>query len=208
MYCGRRRSLRHFAVFICLTLAPAMFSGALFTSSSLRGRSFAENPASKRFLTFLFFEVARPQLPAGASSSPQSPFCPPLASLAACFPRLAAPLPKNLAAQCFREPFLTSSSLRGLSFIEILALSLFLILFFFQVARSQLAAGAASSPQSSFRPPLASLAACFPYLRLLFPKTLLRNVFGSPFLHRRRSAAAALSKLLLYCSSLLSSFSK
>ena len=189
MYCGRRRSLRHFAVFICL-------DSSLINSNSIA-------------LPFpLLFPVTRPQLAAGAASSPQSPFRSPLGPLAACFPYLRLLFPKTLLPQCFREPFFTSSPLRGLSFIEILALSLFLTLFFFQITRSQLPAGAASSPQSPFCPPLASLAACFPYLRLLFPKTLLRNVFGSPFSHRRRSAAATLPKLALYSSSLLSSFSK
>ena len=158
-----------------------MFSGALFTSSSLRGLSFAEILAILLALSFFFFQVTRSQLAASSASSPQSPFRPPLASLAACFPRLAAPLPKNLAAQCFREPFLTSSSLRGLSFAETRARKLFLTFLFFEITRSQLATRAASSPQSPFRPPLASLAAVSLGLRLLFPKTLLRNVFGSPF---------------------------
>ena len=99
-------------------LAPATFSGALFTSSSLRGLSFAEIRALFLFLSFFFFQVARPQLAASSASSPQSPFLPPLASLAACFPRLAAPLPKNLAPATFSGALFTSSSLRGLGFAE------------------------------------------------------------------------------------------
>ena len=143
MYCGRRRSLRHSAVFICLTLAPAMFSGALFDIVVAPRPKLCRKP---RLKTIPYFPVL-----GGSSLSTarrRRLVAAKLVSPAARSPRgllllLAAPLPENLAAQCFREPFLTSSSLRGLSFIEILALSLFLILFFFQVARSELPAGAA-----------------------------------------------------------------
>ena len=159
-----------------------MFSGALFTSSSLRGLSFAEILAILLALSFFFFQVTRPQLAASSASSPQSPFRPPLASLAACFPRLAAPLPKNLAPAMFSGALFTSSSLRGLSFAEILAILLALSFFFFQVTRSQLPAGSASSPQSPFRPPLASLAACFPRLAAPLPKNLAAQCFWEPFL--------------------------
>ena len=105
MYCGRRRSLRHFAVFICLILAPAMFSGALFTSSPLRGLSFAEILALSLFLSLFFFQVTRSELPARAASSPQGPFRSPLGPLAACFFCLRLLFPKTLLPQCFREPF-------------------------------------------------------------------------------------------------------
>ena len=42
-----------------LPLLPQCFWEPFFTSSSLRGLSFAETRAQKLFLTFLFFEVTR-----------------------------------------------------------------------------------------------------------------------------------------------------
>ena len=162
MYCGRRRSLRHSAVFICLD--PSLISS--YSIALLFSLLFPSNsPSAGRKLLLVAAKLVSP-----AARFPRG-----------LLPLLAAPLPKNLAAQCFREPFLTSSSLRGLSFAENPASKRFPTFLFLEVARSQLPASSSSSPQSSFRPPLASLAACFPYLRLLFPKTLLRNVFGSPF---------------------------
>ena len=155
-----------------------MFSGALFDIVVTPRPQLRRNPASKRFLTFLFFEVARPQLAAGSASSPQSTFRSPLASLAACFPRLAAPLPKNLAYAMFSGALFDIVVTPRPQLRRNPASKRFLTFLFFEVARPQLAAGSASSPQSTFRSPLASLAACFPRLAAPLPKNLAYAMFS------------------------------
>ena len=185
-----------------------MFSGALFDIVVAPRPQLRRNPASKRFLTFLFFEVTRSQLAASSASSLQSTFRSPLASLAACFPRLAAPLPKNLACAMFSGALFDIVVTPRPQLRRNPASKRFLTFLFFEVARPQLAAGSASSPQSTFRSPLASLAACVLCLRLLFPKTLLTQCFREPFLTSSSLRGRRPTETLLYYSPFFSSFSR
>ena len=94
MYCGRRRAFRHFTVFICVQPASGFQKPRLITLPY--SRDFPGNSLSTvRKLRLVAAKSA------SAASSPQSTLRSPLASLAACFPRLAAPLPKNLAYAMF-----------------------------------------------------------------------------------------------------------